>query len=167
MNAVGLWVVKPKTTYTAVTSIVADDVFPTDFSTFMAVFTYTTSTTGSLSFQLAVGGVAATTNYNRQLLNATGTTVSASRTSASDNAGGLSSTNGAFQATAIMTFNNVNQATPTNIFIERCFSLGNFTDVQVGFVNSNHSTAVAYDGFLGTMSSGNITGDYVVYGMRP
>jgi hypothetical protein len=167
MNAVGLWVVKPTTTFTAVSSIVADDVFPTDFSTFMVVFTYETSTTGSVSFQLSVGGVAATTNYNRQLLNAVSASVSASRVTASDNIGGMPATNGAFQATLVWTVNNPNQATATNSLMQREFSAGNFTDVQISFAYGTHSTATAYDGFLATAASGTTTGTYVVYGMRP
>lgn len=168
MNAVGQWVTKAKTTFSAVSSIAADNIFTSNYETYLFVARYTTSSTGTGDFQLSVGGSAAATNYNRQTLNASDTTISGGRTNSATNLPGfIQSTNGAFEALTIAYINGPQLAAPTGFYLFRSGSAGNFTGLNTGVVSAIHTTATAYDGFLITMSSGTTTGSYTVYGLRP
>ena len=168
MNAVGQWVTKAQTTFSAVSSIAANNIFTADYETYLFVARYTTSSTGSGNVQLSVGGVAAATNYNRQTLNASDTTISGARTNGATNLPGfIQATNGAFEALTIAYINGPQLAAPTGFYLFRSGSAGNFTEINTGIVSAIHTTATAYDGFVITMSSGTTTGTYTVYGLRP
>lgn len=168
MNAVGQWVTKTKTTFSAVSSIAANNIFTSDYETYLFVARYTTSSTGTGDFQLSVGGVAAATNYNRQTLNAADTVISGARTNSATNLPGfLTATNGAFEALTIAYINGPQLAGPTSFYFFRSSSAGNFTSLNTGVVSAVHTTATSYDGFAITMSSGTTSGTYTVYGLRP
>lgn len=168
MNAVGQWVTKTQTTFSAVSSIAANNIFTADYQTYLFVARYTTSSTGSGDLQLSVGGVAAATNYNRQTINAADTVISGARTNSATNLPGLlTATNGAFEALTIAYINGPQLAGPTSFYFFRSSSAGNFTGLNTGIVSAVHTTATSYDGFVITMSSGTTTGTYTVYGLRP
>jgi hypothetical protein len=166
MNAVGQWVVVAETTFTASSTITASSVFTSDYQTYLFVARYTTTTTGNGDFQLAVGGVAAATNYTRQVINASSTTVSASRTTGATNLPGfLSNTDGAFEANVFAYINGPNLVAPTLFNIQRNSSSGSFNNIIWSAVSAVHTTSTAYDGFVITMGSGTTTGTYTLYGL--
>lgn len=167
MNQIGLWRTKTRTTFTAASTITANNVFTSDFNSYLIIFNYTTTGTDGAAMQFSVGGVAAATNYSRQSLDASATVVSSSRNSSQTNTGTvLVGTNGNYAAASYFYCTQVSQAAPTNYKFERLFSVGDFTTPQISHIQGNHSTTTAYDGFILTMTSGTTTGDYTVYGFR-
>ena len=62
MNQIGLWRTKAQTSFSAASSVVADNVFTSDFESYCVIVRYTTTSTTGIAFQLRVGGVTAATN---------------------------------------------------------------------------------------------------------
>jgi hypothetical protein len=167
MNAVGMWLVKARTTFTAVASVSADNVFTADYTNYMLVFEYTTSGNAGPALQLRTGGVAATTGYNRQSAEFGGTTTTVARTTAQTSFTTGSSTNGNFRGVSTVLISRPALAEPTVFNLSSTTSFGAYTVPEIRFVGGNHETATAYDGFIVTQGSGQtITGAYTLYGMR-
>lgn len=167
MNAVGQWVTKTQTTFTTASSIVADNVFTTDYESYLIQVRYITSSTTGIAFQLRVGGVTAATNYNRQLLTVTSTTVTGqSVTSQTSVTGLMNSTNGTFYSSSTIIVNGPGLAEATNGWSMNSRSNGAYTTPSIELATFNHSTATAYDGFELTVGTGTATGNYTVYGLR-
>lgn len=167
MNAVGLWVTKPKTSFSAASSVIASNVFTSDYESYMIVFRYTTTGATGVAFQLRAGSTTAATNYNRALFTSTTTTASTRSTSATSVTGILNGTNGAFESLSVVWINGPQLAAPTSGMALNSGAAGAFTDPTININAFNHSTAASYDGFELTIGSGTTTGDYTVYGMRP
>ena len=166
LNKVGLWRTKERTTFSAASSVVADNVFTSDFESYCVIVRYTTTSTTGLAFQLRVGGVTAATNYNRALFTSTTTTSSQTATSATSITGLMNATNGAFESFSIFWVNGPQLASPTSGFGLNSQTSGAFTSPAIQVAAFNHSTATAYDGFELTVGSGTASGNYTVFGQR-
>jgi hypothetical protein len=167
MNQIGQWVTKVKTSFSAASSITADNVFSADFESYLIQVRYITSTTTGIALQLRVGGVSAATNYNRQLLSAASTTVSASQvTSQTSLTGLMNATNGTFYSTSIILLNGPFLTEPTSGWSLNSRAVGAYTSPQQDFATFNHSTATSYDGLEMSLGAGTATGNYTVYGLR-
>jgi len=164
-NNSGLQLITAQTAFSAVNSVSVSNCFTTTFDKYMVVIRWQNSSTGELAVQLQVGGVAAATNYNYQLLEINNTTVATTRSTAQNNIRAGFSTNGAFPSLAVVTFDGPALAEQTNYWIETAITQTGATTVVANRTSGNHTTATAYDGFLFFTSGGQtITGDYTIYG---
>ena len=160
----GFVVVKAETAFTTAASFFADNVFTSTYTNYAIMVNFTGTTSGVVSLQLRVGGVAAATNYNFQSFQIGGGTATPLRTTgATSFTVGIGST-GAFNQTINL---NVFQpaiatATSFNNFLGQADTSYAFPNINIR--NGNHSTATAYDGFEIAVASGTISGSYTVYG---
>jgi hypothetical protein len=168
MNAVGQWVVTPKTTFTAVTSLTADDVFTADFESYLLVVRYATSGAFGINIQLRASGVAATTNYNRQDISIASTTSTITRSTAQSSfANVMPSTEGVISTSRIF-INGPQLAEPTSLFATVARNVSNdYAQPVILLSSQNHSTASAFDGFSFATGGGTFTGNFTLYGLRP
>jgi hypothetical protein len=160
----GLVTVKAKTTFSAASSVTADNVFTSAYDTYFVIIRYITSSTGLLSVKLRVGGVSASTNYNYQLLYAGAGTVGAIRSTSQTSFAVGGDTNGTFQSMVLLEINQPAIATPTLFDTRNNRNTVNYTSVQANYWVGNHSDATAYDGIELLTASGTTTGDYTIYG---
>jgi hypothetical protein len=160
----GLVCVKARTTFSAVSSVTADNVFTSSYVNYVIMFSYGGSAGAVTNFQLRTGGVTASgANYSYQMIQANGASVTGSRTTngTSFDAG---SANGSDTGTSIITVFQPQLAAGTNIQSSYNYSGGNFATPVNQEAKGNHSLATAYDGFIFAPGSGTITGSYTVYG---
>ena len=148
----------------SVTSFTLDNVFSANYQVFQ-ILIRNTGNSAAVTIQLRVGGVAATTNYNRQETDTGGTTMTIARTT-----GQPSIYIGAFGSAAshanIMLY-SPNQATPT-IADARSSHGASYDIAQPKMVDvlTFHTTSTAYDGFAVTAANANtLIGRYWVYGL--
>lgn len=163
LNKIGVWKVKDRTTFTAASTITADNIFTADFDNYKIMLTFTSaSTTNNASLQLRAGGVTANTNYNKQQLFVSSTSASASRSTAQTSFLIGTYDDAETCVTDITLWNP--QATTETVF-QLTYSLqGTAATPEMGFEYGNHSTSSSYDGFIITAASGTVTGYYTVYG---
>jgi hypothetical protein len=164
MNAIGLWVVKTETAFSAAASVTADSVFTADFTNYVLKLRYTTSTTGSVSFKLRASGTSASTNYNYQSINGNGSSVAASGSTAQTSANIGILTNGSFYSSASVDLFGPQLAEATTYTSTNMNSQGAYTAPINYYIAGNHSTATAYDGIEILVASGTMTGSYTIYG---
>ena len=156
----GLVVVKAETAFSAASSFSATNVFSASYRNYlMALNIVSSAASATANFQLSVGGVAAATNYNIQRLEASSTTVSASRASSQTSFAPEVADN-----TRLMLFWIGNPAVAEQSTFMTQGSL-NATAVRLWYASGNHTTATAYDGFVITASTGTFTGSYTIYGL--
>lgn len=162
----GLVCVKAETAFTAASSITADNVFTSSYSNYRLVINTTSAGNNVVNFRLRVGGVSASTNYNRQELSVFSTSVAAARTS-SATSGLLCYANGALQYVGILDLFGPQLAQPTQFFDVALNNGGTapalYTSPELYLYAQNHSTATAYDG-IEILSASNLTGVYSIYG---
>jgi hypothetical protein len=159
-NSGGLVVVKAETAFTSSTSIIADNVFTSNYTNYLIVVRLTTTGNATLFWALRVGGVTAATNYNYQNLLATSTTVSGSRsTSQAKCAYGVSGTTMSLSA-FILSGPNLAEATTAIDFVNNHGAAGG---IAIEVFAGNHTTATAYDGI--ELTGGTATGTYTIYGL--
>jgi len=158
----GLQIVKPETAFSAVSEIIADGVFTSKFRNYEIIVEMTLSASNySLAYQLRVGGVSATTNYNYQALDAASTTVSSARTTGASNAY-IGSIGSQGRNICTMTISSPQLAVET-VYLSRAFynsTVGIIHNSHVG----NHTTATAYDGIRMFIPSDTMTGTYTIFG---
>ena len=157
----GLVVVKAETTVTAQATITVDNIFTSTYSNYVIRMAYEQSSPGSLQLQFRVGGVTATTNYNRLQLQWYSATVQAAQSVGQTTASFAASAAGIKSTFELMVFSP---------FIAQPTLFTSFANVPEAYTTpvgqiytNNHSTATAYDGFIIT-GAGNITGNYTIYG---
>lgn len=155
----GLVCVKAETAFSAVSTLTVDNVFSSTYTNYFMTFIWSNSTSGQNNFvKMRVGGVAASTNYNRNRIysvsGAVGNEIDTAQTSGRIT-GGSSTT-----AAAGMFIYRPYVAAAT-IWLNH-FETGDGTTHEM--VNITHTTATAYDGFEISPSSGTITGSYTIYG---
>ena len=161
----GLSLITAQTSFSAVNSVSVSNCFTTKFDKYMVLLRWQNSSTGELAMQLQVGGVAAASNYNYQLLTSDNTSISGSRSTGQGNIRAGFSTNGAFPSLAVVTFDGPALAAQTNYIIDTTIAQTGATTVIGNRTSGNHTTATAYDGFLFFTAGGQtITGDYTIYG---
>lgn len=165
MNAVGLWKIKAETSFSAASSVTADSIFTSNYTTYKVVIRYSTSTTNAPFMKFRVGGVSASTNYNYQDLYGGNTALGTTRTTSATSALIGLDTNTVTGMT-IIDINGV--ALASNTVYSAVSSSGQTaaTTTAQRFIQGNHSTATAYDGIELLVASGTMTGSYTIYGYR-
>jgi hypothetical protein len=160
----GLVCVKAQTAFTAVSSITADNVFTASYTNYKIVVNYTTSTSNDIFLKLRVGGVSASTNYNRVYLQ--GAASSASVASSTGQTSMLIGVNSqTINGSIIIELHRPAEATATMITaINNMPTAGSYTSPAIWNFGNNHSTATAYDGVELLVTSGSTTGTYTIYG---
>jgi hypothetical protein len=160
----GLVCVKAQTPFTAVSSITADNVFTASYTNYKIILNYTTTTNNDIFLKLRVGGVSASTNYNRVYLQGGGTTSAVATVTGSTSmliAVNTQTVNG----TSIIELHRPAEATATMITATNNAPLGgSYTGPSIWNFGNNHSTATAYDGVELLVTGGSTTGTYTIYG---
>lgn len=159
----GLAVVQPETTLTSAATLTLDGCFTSSYTNYRLHINATASSTSTMLFQLRVGGVTAATNYNRQYIDASSTTLSGGRETSqtSLNFGILEAD---FRGTTIIEIFQPAQAQFTNFYSQNIYSSGASTTNLLWYqISGIHSASTAYDGFIITFGS-NATGTYTLYG---
>ena len=164
--AVGGWrIVKNETAFTAATQVLCDNVFSSSYTAYKIIIRGTGTTGGGVGLKLRVGGVAASTNYNQQIVSVSSTTFTGVRQTAQTSYPIFAGSSGTFfqSAECLVTGPALSEGTTfqTNFQI----SDAGYTVPVVQFIYGNHSTATAYDGFELNAASGNVTGVYTVFGI--
>ena len=160
----GLVCVKAETAFSAVTSVTADSVFTSTYTNYLVKIIYQTSSTQSALMKFRAGGVATSTNYNRQRLLFNASTVSTDQLNAQTSLD-LGGTNGAFDQSFDINLYNVQVATPTNVFVLNQNNFANYTTGNAGVIlSANQSASTAFDGIEWTVATGTFTGKYAIYG---
>ena len=154
--AAGLTLIK-KVTFSGVTSFSEDNVFTSAYDNYLILMSGTSSSASDTWLRLRVGGVDATSaNYDVQLLNVTGGTVS-----------GLSQTTSVFTLGSDSTsgFNHSSQIFGPAIADKTGWlSFGHRDGARIGFFGGTHTLTTAYDGFTIIDNVGTITGTLWLYG---
>jgi len=159
----GLVCVKAETAFSAVASFTADNVFTSTYTNYFLSLRYTSSAAAPF-MQFQVGGVAAATNYNYQLISAESTTVAASRATAQTSALIAGDSGGDFKSFAYVNISGPQLAEPTDYISKNIRNATGYTSPIILDTHGNHSTATAYDGIKVLVSSGTMTGTYAIYG---
>lgn len=146
------------------TSVIADNVFTSDYSNYLIMLRYTTVGNNSIQARLRVGGVSASgANYNSQLIAAVGASPSAGLTSSDTSVQFCTASNGDYKSSASIELFSPAIAEPTNFQIMNNPSLAGYTTVRYYSWASNHTVATAYDG-IEFFCVGDMTGTYAIYG---
>ena len=156
----GLVPVVSTTTVTAAATITATP-FSATYDNYLILMTMQTSTASAINLQLTIGGVAATSNYNYQLLEVSATSVSGARSTAQSSWfwSNAATTANAYAVQVINPF----KVARTELVGQG--STGAATAIAQLNIVGNHSTATSYDGFKVFFDSTYTgTGTYTVYG---
>jgi hypothetical protein len=177
MNAVGMWKMTPTSVsgsgtalsgsnvdLTNATAPVINGVFTSDFD-FYRIYMYLEGSASQVAVtgQFTISGTATTTNYTTQRLNAYSTTITASLNSAQSTfefGNTTTTTRAPFVADVFYPKNN----TTTHLIITN-HNYQAFPDM-LSFMGARHTVATQFDGFKLGVSSGNLTGRIVVYGLN-
>ena len=163
----GLVCVKAQTAFTGAATVTADSIFTSTYTNYLLQFTSTCATNQNITLQLRVGGVTATgANYNNQLLQASSTTVSGSRS-----ANATSFDIQTSSASSLFNFSQVTFFSPQIAQATGFAALSSFNN-SASYAQpirqdwfGNHTVGTAYDGFIISVSGGEtLTGSYAVYG---
>ena len=144
----------------AAASIIIDNCFSSTYENYRILFVGKTSADIFCTIQLRVGGVAAATNYATQMMNASGSSVSAARLTAQTSGRIFASNSDDTNAASIDIF-KPNLAIATGYSVLNANMSGT---IDQYVITGRHSTATAYDGFAVTPASGTITATIYVYG---
>jgi hypothetical protein len=162
----GLVCVKAETAFSAVTNVTADNVFTSSYTNYVLFVQASSSTNVAISLQLSVGGVAAATNYNRQILEASSTSVTASRSASQTSfaIGARSDSGSQSQPYQLFIFQPQLAAATHFTSVNPANNGAAFDQPYIGVIGGNHSTATAYDGIKLLVATGTMTGSYAIYG---
>lgn len=161
----GLRIVKNETAFTAATQVLCDNVFSSSFTAYKIIARFTGTTGGALGLKLRVGGVAASTNYNQQILSVSSTTVTGVRQTAQTSFSLGAGTGGTFFSSVECLITGPALAEGTTFLNNFQYQDTAYTAPIVQFIYGNHSTGTAYDGFELNAASGTFTGVYSVFGI--
>ena len=165
-NPGGLDLIKAETSFSAATQVICDTVFSSTYTAYKIIMRFTGTTGGAVGLQLRIGGVAAVdTNYTRQILSATSTTVSAVRQTGQTSFALAAGSGGSFMQSVECLITGPALAEVTTFQSNFQGADGAHTNAFVQIIHGSHTTATAYDGFELDAASGNITGIYSVYGI--
>jgi hypothetical protein len=161
----GMKCVKAETSFSAASSVTADSVFTSDFTNYVVVIRYSTSTTNLPYLKLRTGGVSASTAYDYQTLAANDTTVSGARlTNQTSFIYGYSTNSASEKFVSTITLAGPNLAEATAIRSESGGTVGSNAALSY-YITGNHRTATAYDGIEFLVATGTMTGTYTIYGL--
>ena len=146
------------------TSVIADNVFTSDYSNYLIMLRYTTVGNNEINGRLRVGGVSASgSDYNSQLTSSAATTPAANRLTGQTSQQIATASNGDFKSSSVIHLFSPAIAEPTNFQIANNPSLAGYTGVRNYIWMANHAVATAYDG-IEFFCAGNMTGTYTIYG---
>lgn len=151
-------------TFTAVTSLSLNGVFSATYDNYVMNFRCSVASgLIDLNFRYRTAGTDDSgNNYTRQFLDATGTTVSAGRTS-SANVGRVGAVDAAQRNGYEWQIYGPFLAQPT---ASRGFGASSYTNAYIAEFAVTHSLSTSYDGFTLLPSASSITGALQVYGVR-
>jgi len=159
----GLNMVKAQTSFTTSASVTADSVFTSSYADYLVLVSVTTSGSNNLAFKLRAGGTSTSTNYNKQTLTVTGTSVSGAQL-ASQTSLVTETSNGNFPSLVVLHINNPQVATNTLIKLSGTFFNASNTN-SVGIeIYANQNSSTQFDGIELLTATGTITGSYQIYG---
>ena len=159
----GLQLVTAETALAAAATLTVDGCFTSSFTNYRLILNTTGAATANPVLQLRAAGSAAATNYNRQYIDATSTTVSAGR-STSQTSLDIGYLEVDYRNTFIIDIMQPQLAQFTNFYISNQYTSGTSTTNIVWMdIRGFHATATAYDGFIITFGT-NVTGSYAIYG---
>jgi hypothetical protein len=162
-SAGGLVCVKAETALSS-TSVIANNVFTSDYSNYQILLRYTTVGNNGINMRMRVGGVSASgANYNYQLLAAVGASPSSGLTTGDTSVQVAVASNGDFKSSAVIDLFSPAIAEPTNFQIMNNPSIGGYTTLRYYSWMANHTVTTAYDG-LEFFCAGNMAGTYAIYG---
>jgi hypothetical protein len=159
----GLAVVQPETALSAAATVTLDGCFTSSYTNYRLHINGTGVATSPCLFRLRVGGVAAATNYNRQVMEALGVSASGSQsTNQTSYTIGFIETD--FRNSIIVDIFQPAEAQFTNFYGQNVLTSGaSTTNVALNVLFGIHSAATAYDGFSLTFGT-DVTGSYTLYG---
>jgi hypothetical protein len=164
-NPGGFDLVKAETSFSAATQVICDSVFSSTYTAYKIIIRGTGTTGGAFGLRLRVGGVAASTNYNQQIVTVGSTTFTGVRQTAQTSYPVFAGSTGSFFQSAECLLTGPALAEGTTFKTEFQGSDAGYTVPFAQLVYGNHSTATAYDGFELNAASGNFTGVYSVFGI--
>lgn len=150
-------------TFSACATVSLNGIFTSTYDNYLVLWKGTTSTSGvDVQVKLRLSGTDSSASYNFQRLDASGTTVSAARftNQTTGMRAGISDTNISGFA---MYFFGPGIAART---VARSISAGANSGGYLEDFVSTHDVATAYDGATFYVSSGTVSGDLYVYGLR-
>lgn len=155
----GLVCVKAETTVTAASSATGDGIFTSNYTNYILLLNYTTSSTQPLQLKLRTGGVSASTNYTFQTLQGFGASVTTDAF-ASQTAIVMGYYGNTASQYSVVQIGNPQLAKATS-FATQNPAIGGALNY---YIQGIHTTATAYDGIELLTATGNWTGTYAVYG---
>lgn len=159
----GLAVVQPETALSAAATLTLDNCFTSTFTNYRLHLNITGASSTTMGLQLRSGGVTTATNYARQGIDATGTTVATSRVTGQTNLD-IGYIENDFRGTTIIEIFQPQLAQFTNFFCQNIYSSGTSTTAVLWYqISGIHSSATSFDGFIITFGA-NATGTYSLYG---
>jgi hypothetical protein len=162
-SAGGLVCVKAETALSS-TSVIANNVFTSDYSNYQILLRYTTVGNNGINMRMRVGGVSASgANYNYQLLAAVGASPSSGLTTGDTSVQVAVASNGDFKSSAVIDLFSPAVAEATNFQIMNNPSITGYTALRYYSWMANHTVTTAYDG-LEFFCAGNMAGTYAIYG---
>jgi len=150
------------TTFSAVASQSINDVFSTTYDNYLILTSHTNSSAAQdLNLRLRVGGADNSTasSYVRQLMEASGSTVSGGRTTTDRHVFGV--TNDILSNAQSLTVFNPFIAQPTVFYSQ---DLNSRSNAFIAVWGGTHNQSTSYTGFTIFPSAGNITGKITVFG---
>lgn len=155
--------IQPETALSAAATLTLDGCFTSSYTNYKLILNVTGAITTQSVLQLRASGVTATTNYNRQYIDAGSTTVSAGRaTSQTSYEYGYIETD--YRGTAIIEIFQPQLAQYTNFYsVNQYTGSVSTTNVLWHQTAGFHAANTAYDGFIITFNT-NATGTYSLYG---
>jgi hypothetical protein len=155
-----------KISFSAQSSVLINGCFTSAYTNYRLVGRLSTSASDCF-FRFATGGTVTTgSDYNYQLLEVVGGSVNASRTQNSANHVITSNSNGAFFMTFTVDLFSPQVATQSGLQIQHQRTDTNYQNVSVFSIYGNNAQATSFDGFRLAPSSGTITGEVYIYGLR-
>jgi hypothetical protein len=163
--ASGLVCVKAETTFSAVSSITADNIFSSSYTNYLIQFIYTSSGYGATTLKLRASGSATSTNYNYLRLLYTNASVAASSFDSQTSFFFADGNNGFISNTTCDLF-GPQLAQVTRLKVSNSFGNGSNAggSIYVENFDGNQSDSTQFDGFELNIASGTLTGRYAVYG---
>jgi len=160
-----LAVVKAETSFSAASSVTADNVFSSSYTNYIMQLRFTCSATAvNINLRLRASGSSASgSNYNIQTVYGYGATAGASRSTNQTSFSYVAAAS-TQQGGSVVTFQGPQLAAPTIIMASMQNDYGAFTTIQNEMNIGNHTLSTSYDGIELLASTGNITGTYAIYG---
>lgn len=161
----GLVCVKAETSFSAVSSITADNIFTSTYTNYLIQLIYTTSAYGALTLKLRAGGSPTSANYEYLRLQYTNASVAAQSYNSQSSFFFADGNNGFMSNTTCELFGpQLAQVTSLKVSNRIGNGSNSGSSIYVGNYDGNQSDSTQFDGFELNIASGTLTGRYAVYG---